>query len=51
MSEFSHLDLSGNVKMVDVTDKVSTVRLASAKGKVSMKPETMKMKTFRFSRK
>ena len=41
MSEFSHLDLSGNVKMVDVTDKVSTVRMARAKGKVSMKPETI----------
>ena len=41
MSEFSHLDPSGNVKMVDVTDKVSTARMARAKGKVSMKPETI----------
>ena len=41
MSDFLHLDKSGNVKMVDVTDKVSTSRMASAEGKVSMLPETI----------
>lgn len=41
MSDFLHLDKSGNVKMVDVTDKVSTSRMARAEGKVSMLPETI----------
>jgi len=41
MSEFSHLDKFGNVKMVDVTDKVSTARMAKAEGKISMLPETI----------
>ena len=41
MSEFSHLDIKGNVKMVDVTDKVATVRMAKAEGKISMLPETI----------
>jgi molybdenum cofactor biosynthesis protein MoaC len=41
MSEFSHLDNKGNVKMVDVTDKVVTVRIAKAEGKISMLPETI----------
>jgi molybdenum cofactor biosynthesis protein MoaC len=41
MSEFSHLDKKGNVKMVDVTDKVATVRMAKAEGKISMLPETI----------
>ena len=41
MSEFSHIDKSGNVNMVDVTDKDSTVRMAKAEGKISMKPETI----------
>ena len=41
MSKFSHLDESGNVSMVDVTDKVSTARIASAESKITMKPETI----------
>jgi molybdenum cofactor biosynthesis protein MoaC len=41
MSEFSHLDNKGNVKMVDVTDKVVTTRIAKAEGKISMLPETI----------
>jgi molybdenum cofactor biosynthesis protein MoaC len=41
MNDFSHLDNSGNVKMVDVTDKVSTVRMAKAEGKISLLPETI----------
>jgi|TARA_Y100000310_G_scaffold35067_3_gene33193 molybdenum cofactor biosynthesis protein MoaC len=41
MNKFSHLDKKGNVKMVDVTDKVSTVRMAKAEGKISMLPGTI----------
>jgi len=41
MNKFSHLDQSGNVKMVDVTDKVATTRMAKAEGKISMLPETI----------
>ena len=41
MKVFSHLDEDGNVKMVDVTDKVSTVRIAKAEGKIIMLPETI----------
>ena len=41
MSEFSHLDKKGNVKMVDVTDKITTVRIAKAEGVISMQPDTI----------
>jgi molybdenum cofactor biosynthesis protein MoaC len=41
MSEISHLDRKGNVKMVDVTDKVPTVRIAKAKGRITLLPETV----------
>ena len=41
MSKFSHLDESGNASMVDVTDKVSTARIARAESKITMKPETI----------
>ncbi len=41
MSKFSHLDKSGNASMVDVTDKVSTARIARAESKITMKPETI----------
>lgn len=41
MSEFSHIDKKGNVKMVDVTDKVATVRIAKAEGKITLHPETI----------
>ena len=41
MSDFTHLDQSGNVKMVDVTDKLATVRMAKAEGQISMLPETI----------
>ena len=41
MSEFSHLDKKGNVKMVDVTDKITTVRVAKAEGVISMQPDTI----------
>ena len=41
MSEFSHLDKKGNINMIDVTDKVSTARVAKAEGKIFMNRETL----------
>ena len=40
MSNFTHIDEKGNVRMVDVTEKASTVRTAVTQGIVSMQPET-----------
>ena len=41
MAKFTHLDDDGNAVMVDVSDKESTERTATAKGSVIMAPETM----------
>ena len=41
MNEFSHLDSKGEVKMVDVTDKPATVRLAKAEGKIYLQQATI----------
>ncbi len=41
MNTFSHLDKKGNVRMVDVTDKVSTTRVAKAKGQIDMLNKTI----------
>ena len=40
MSEFTHIDEKGRVRMVDVTAKEPTVRTALAGGMISMSPET-----------
>jgi cyclic pyranopterin phosphate synthase len=40
MSEFTHIDKQGRVKMVDVTEKEPTLRVAVAQGIVSMSPDT-----------
>ncbi|MGD9058294.1 MAG: cyclic pyranopterin monophosphate synthase MoaC [Desulfobacterales bacterium] len=40
MSEFTHIDKEGRVRMVDVTQKKPTVRTAVAGGMVSMNLET-----------
>ena len=40
MSEFTHIDTQGHVRMVDVTKKPATTREAIARGVVSMRPET-----------
>jgi len=40
MSIFTHIDKEGFVRMVDVTDKESTSRVAIAQGIVSMNPTT-----------
>lgn len=41
----THIDPQGNVKMVDVTDKIVTDREATASGKISMQPETLQLIT------
>jgi cyclic pyranopterin phosphate synthase len=41
MSEFTHLDESGRAHMVDVSAKGDTVRVATARGRVLMRPETL----------
>ena len=43
MSSFTHIDDEGRVRMVDVTDKQPTVRVAVAEGSVFMKPETFEL--------
>jgi len=42
MAKLSHYDSSGNVRMVDVSDKASTARVASAHAFVRMKPATVR---------
>ncbi len=41
MSRLTHLDASGRARMVDVSDKPSTARIAVAEGFIRMKPETL----------
>ena len=43
MSELSHVNPDGEARMVDVSQKADTVREAVAKGRVLMKPETLKL--------
>ena len=40
MEEFTHIDKEGRVRMVDVTEKKPTLRVAVARGVVSMSSET-----------
>jgi cyclic pyranopterin phosphate synthase len=40
MTDFTHLDDKGHVRMVDVSEKADTLRTAMARGKISMSPET-----------
>jgi cyclic pyranopterin phosphate synthase len=40
MTEFTHLDEEGRVRMVDVSPKPDTHRMAMARGRISMSPET-----------
>ena len=42
MSEMTHFNKDGRARMVDVTAKNETVRVAMARGEVRMKPETLK---------
>ena len=41
MTKFTHLDDEGNAIMVDVSNKQATQRTATAKGTVTMEPETI----------
>jgi cyclic pyranopterin phosphate synthase len=41
MAEFTHFNESGRARMVDVTSKVSTERVATAQARVFMLPETL----------
>lgn len=43
MAELTHFDASGNAHMVDVGHKAETSRVAIAKGRVLMAPETMQL--------
>ncbi len=43
MAELTHFDERGNARMVDVTSKEETERVATAEARVSMKPETLAM--------
>ncbi|OCJ14512.1 molybdenum cofactor biosynthesis protein C [Rhizobium sp. AC44/96] len=40
-AELTHIDASGEARMVDVGDKAETVRVATAEGCVKMAPETL----------
>ena len=41
VEKLSHFDDSGRARMVDVSKKVDTLRIATARGEVVMKPETL----------
>lgn len=41
--QLTHLDDSGRARMVDVGDKAETERMAVARGRVSMQPETLQL--------
>lgn len=41
MAKLSHLDPEGRARMVDVTEKKSTERVAVVRGQISMRPETL----------
>ncbi|MEE9544999.1 MAG: cyclic pyranopterin monophosphate synthase MoaC [Rhodospirillales bacterium] len=41
MAELTHFDAKGNARMVDVSDKESSERTATAKGSVLMRPATL----------
>lgn len=43
MTKLTHLDSEGRARMVDVTEKDVTSRVAGARGTVFMKPETLAM--------
>ncbi len=42
-TQLTHLDESGNIHMVDVTDRPSTIREAIAHGRVRMLPTTLRL--------
>jgi cyclic pyranopterin phosphate synthase len=42
-SKLTHIDKNGRARMVDVSDKPDTKRIAVAKGEVVMRPETLQL--------
>ncbi len=42
-AELSHMDESGNIRMVNVGQKPPTERVATAKGEIIMQPETLEL--------
>lgn len=42
-NKLTHTDESGKARMVDVTDKADTKRIARASGEIRMKPETLEL--------
>jgi cyclic pyranopterin monophosphate synthase len=42
-AQLSHIDESGRTRMVDVTEKDETLRVAVAKGRIVMLPETLRL--------
>ncbi len=43
MNQLSHTDINGKANMVDVGHKPTETRVAKAKGKILLKPETIKL--------
>ena len=41
MKKFSHIDASGKAKMVDVGSKINQLRVAKAKGKITLNKKTV----------
>ena len=41
MTGFTHFDEQGKARMVDVSDKAATERVATARGRVRLQPETL----------
>jgi cyclic pyranopterin monophosphate synthase len=42
-TQLTHLDESGNIHMVDVTDRADTMREAVAKARVRLRPQTVRL--------
>ncbi len=41
MSDLTHLDAAGAARMVDISDKPRTARIATAQGRITMSPEAL----------
>jgi cyclic pyranopterin phosphate synthase len=43
LAKLTHIDEAGRARMVDVSDKPSTERIAVARGRIVMRPETLQL--------
>jgi len=43
IKKLTHIDKQGRARMVDVTGKPATKRVAIVRGSISMKPETLQL--------